>query len=161
MIDWKACSSIRQHAYDVFLSFRGADTRKNFTGHLYMALTWAGIRTFRDDDEIQGGEHIGFKITKAIQESKMSLVVFSRDYASSKWCLEELLMIMKCRETIGHIVLPVFYEVDPDDVSMQTGVFAQAFASHEKNFMDNRDMEEWREALRKVADLKGPVLRDR
>ncbi|KAH8522770.1 hypothetical protein H0E87_003419 [Populus deltoides] len=160
MIDWKACSSIRQHAYDVFLSFRGADSRKNFTDHLYMALKWAGIRTFRDDDEIKGGEHIGFKITKAIQESKMSLVVFSRDYASSKWCLEELLMIMKCRETIGHIVVPVFYEVDPDDVSMQTGVFAEAFASHEKN-MDNKDMEEWREALRKVADLKGPVLRDR
>ncbi|KAJ6961492.1 disease resistance protein RPV1-like isoform X2 [Populus alba x Populus x berolinensis] len=161
MIDGKACSSICQHAYDVFLSFRGADSRKNFTDHLYTALKWAGIRTFRDDDEIKGGEHIGFKITKAIQESKMSLVVFSRDYASSKWCLEELLMIMKRRETIGHIVLPVFYEVDPDDVSMQTGFFAKAFASHEENFMDNGDMEEWREALRKVADLKGPVLRDR
>ena len=161
MIDWKACSSNCQHAYDVFLSFRGADSRKNFTDHPYTALKWAGIRTLGDDDEIKGGEHIGYKITKAIQESKMSIVVFSRDYASSKWCLEELLMIMKCKETIGHIVLPVFYEVDPDDVSMQTGCFAEAFARHEKNFMDNIDMEEWREALRKVADLKGPVLRDR
>jgi hypothetical protein len=70
MIDRKACSSIRQHAYDVFLSFRGADTRKKFTDHLFTALQGAGIRTFRDRDEIEGGEHIGFKITKAIQESK-------------------------------------------------------------------------------------------
>jgi hypothetical protein len=36
----------------VFLSFRGEDTRKNFTDHLYTALVQAGIHTFRDDDEI-------------------------------------------------------------------------------------------------------------
>ncbi|CAK7336504.1 unnamed protein product [Dovyalis caffra] len=57
-IDRKDCSLICQHAYDVFLSFRGADARKNFTDHLYTALKWAGIRTFRDEDEIKGGEHI-------------------------------------------------------------------------------------------------------
>ncbi|KAM1855007.1 hypothetical protein TB2_010425 [Malus domestica] len=30
--------------YEVFISFRGEDTRKNFTGHLYEALTKAGIK---------------------------------------------------------------------------------------------------------------------
>ena len=29
--------------YDVFLSFRGEDTRKNFTDHLYAALDQRGI----------------------------------------------------------------------------------------------------------------------
>ncbi|KAI9215660.1 hypothetical protein POPTR_T002968v4 [Populus trichocarpa] len=33
-------------AYDVFLSFRGEDTRKTFTDHLYTALVQAGIHTF-------------------------------------------------------------------------------------------------------------------
>ena len=54
--------------YQVFLSFRGADTRKNFTDHLYKALIQAGIHTFRDDDEIRRGENIDFELQKAIQQ---------------------------------------------------------------------------------------------
>jgi hypothetical protein len=52
----------------VFLSFRGADTRKNFTDHLYKALVDAGIHTFRDDDEIRIGENIELELQKAIQQ---------------------------------------------------------------------------------------------
>ncbi|XP_040363857.1 TMV resistance protein N isoform X2 [Rosa chinensis] len=44
-----------QWKYDVFLSFRGEDTRKAFTDHLYAALEHQGIITFRDDPELQKG----------------------------------------------------------------------------------------------------------
>lgn len=88
-------------AFDVFLSFRGEDTRKNFTDHLYTALVQAGIHTFRDNDELPRGEEISAQILKAIQESKISLVVFSKGYASSKWCLDELTSIMDCKKMIG------------------------------------------------------------
>ncbi|KAK9280364.1 hypothetical protein L1049_014053 [Liquidambar formosana] len=44
--------------YDVFLSFRGEDTRKNFIDHLYFALKNAGINAFRDDNELPRGEEI-------------------------------------------------------------------------------------------------------
>jgi len=54
--------------YQVFLSFRGEDTRKNFTNYLYKALVDAGIHTFRDDDEIRRGENIDFELQKAIQQ---------------------------------------------------------------------------------------------
>ncbi|CAL5416800.1 unnamed protein product [Camellia sinensis] len=40
-------------SYDVFLSFRGEDTSKNFTDHLYAALVQAAIHTFMDDDELR------------------------------------------------------------------------------------------------------------
>ncbi|KAJ6978678.1 TMV resistance protein N isoform X2 [Populus alba x Populus x berolinensis] len=50
--------------YQVFLSFRGEDTRKNFTDHLYKALVDAGIHTFRDDDEIRRGENIDSELQK-------------------------------------------------------------------------------------------------
>ncbi|KAL6214486.1 hypothetical protein ACLB2K_013920 [Fragaria x ananassa] len=81
--------------YHVFLSFRGEDTRKGFTNHLYRALELAGIHTFRDDDEIERGAEIAVELQKAIQESYVSLIVFSEDYASSRWCLDELAKIMK------------------------------------------------------------------
>ncbi|KAK9944488.1 hypothetical protein M0R45_010052 [Rubus argutus] len=106
-------SSKTRFSFDVFLSFRGEDTRKNFTDHLYTAFTDAGIRTFRDDDELERGEDIKPELEKAIRQSRSSVVVFSKDYASSGWCLDELALIIERKRTAGHVVLPVFYDVDP------------------------------------------------
>ncbi|KAL6192440.1 hypothetical protein ACLB2K_033528 [Fragaria x ananassa] len=36
--------------WDVFLSFRGEDTRQTITNSLYDALVRRGVRVFRDDD---------------------------------------------------------------------------------------------------------------
>ncbi|KAM7466164.1 hypothetical protein LguiB_013726 [Lonicera macranthoides] len=94
--------------YDVFLSFRGEDTWRNFTDHLYDALTRAGIRTFRDDDELQRGKHIPFQLMRLIEESRISIIVLSKNYASSRWCLNRLVKVLEYKNTIGQLVLPVF-----------------------------------------------------
>ncbi|XP_048438984.1 TMV resistance protein N-like [Pyrus x bretschneideri] len=95
----------------------GADTRKGFTDHLYSALELAGIHTFRDDDdEIERGTNIEWGLQTAIQESRVSVIVFSKDYASSRWCLNELAIIMERKRRDGHMVIPVFYDVEPSDV---------------------------------------------
>nr|XP_028949584.1 TMV resistance protein N-like isoform X2 [Malus domestica]XP_028949585.1 TMV resistance protein N-like isoform X2 [Malus domestica] len=157
-----ASSSSYRCTYDAFLSFRGTDTRKGFTDHLYSALELAGIHTFRDDDEIERGANIEHELQTAIQESRVSIIVFSKDYASSRWCLNELAIIMERKRTDGHMVMPVFYDVEPSDVRKQMGGFAESFTRHEERFKDKIDkVEEWRRALRDVADLGGMVLRDR
>ncbi|KAL7257905.1 hypothetical protein ACSBR1_004095 [Camellia fascicularis] len=97
-----ASSSDSPCSYRVFLNFKGEDTRKTFTDHLYTAFKHAGFGTFRDDDEIERGENIKFELQKEIQESRISIVVFSRDYASSSWCLDELVTILKRRKTTSH-----------------------------------------------------------
>ncbi|GMP62995.1 hypothetical protein CsSME_00024871 [Camellia sinensis var. sinensis] len=163
-------SSSNSHcSYDVFLSFRGEDTRKTFTDHLYTALAHAGFRTFRDDDGIERGENIKFELNKAIQESKISIVVFSEDYASSSWCLDELVMILERRRTVGHVVLPVFYHVDPSHVRKQKKSFKEAFTRHEERFRAEASerkvewigkVEEWKAALREAADLAGMNLQN-
>ena len=108
-------STIPQKRYDMCLSFRGMDTRDNFVSHLYAALTRQGIITFMDDG-IDRGEDISPAILRAIEESNVSVIVFSKNYASSPWCLDELVKIIQCMRTDGQKVLPVFYEVDPSDV---------------------------------------------
>ncbi|WCJ40476.1 Disease resistance protein (TIR-NBS-LRR class) family [Euphorbia peplus] len=148
-------------SYHVFLSFRGADTRKSFTDHLYNALVQQGIHTFRDDDEIQRGENIELEIENAIKESKLSIVVLSKDYASSKWCLDELVLIMQRRRDVGHEVVPAFYNVDRFQVRDQTGSYAECFARHESEFKEEMGrVEEWRAALREVALLGRLVLQN-
>ncbi|KAM7518911.1 hypothetical protein LguiB_017873 [Lonicera macranthoides] len=111
----EASSSAFRYNYQVFLSFRGEDTRKAFTDHLYTALLQAGLRTFRDDDDIEGGKRLELELRKAIHGSRISIIVFSKNYASSKWCLDEAMMILEWSRTSGHEVLPVFYHVDPSD----------------------------------------------
>ncbi|XP_039169565.1 toll/interleukin-1 receptor-like protein [Eucalyptus grandis] len=102
--------------YDVFLSFRGADLRNNFIGHLYQALHRDGVYTFRDSEELKKGDQISPVLMKAIEESCIAIIVFSEDYASSRWCLEELAKIIESKEQKNLIVLPVFYKVDPREV---------------------------------------------
>ncbi|GFY89440.1 hypothetical protein Acr_06g0013800 [Actinidia rufa] len=138
--------------YDIFLSFRGLDTRKNFTDHLYHALNRAGFRTFRDDDEIRRSENINSELRKAIRQSKMSVIVFSEDYASSNACLFEVQTILEQCKKSDHSILPVFYDVDPGRVKEQ---------ARDLEKKDSTEKAKGRSAaLKEVASMAGMVLQN-
>ncbi|XP_034676870.1 disease resistance protein RPV1-like isoform X2 [Vitis riparia] len=152
-------TSIRKYNFDVFLSFRGEDTRYNFTDHLFVNLRRMGINTFRDD-RLERGEEIKSELLKTIEESRISIVVFSKDYAHSKWCLDELAKIMECREEMEQIVFPVFYHVDPSDVRNQkTGSFGEALSIHERT-VDEKKVQRWKDSLTKASNLSGFHVKD-
>ncbi|XP_070661529.1 disease resistance protein RUN1-like [Malus domestica] len=151
--------------YDVFLSFRGEDTRYGFTSHLHAALKARGYQVFIDEDDLQRGEEIKEKLFRAIEESMISVIIFSKMYANSSWCLDELVKIMACRDKLGRHVLPIFYHVDPSHVRKQDGDLAEAFQKHKKDIREEKDdkkreakqerVKQWREALTKAANLSG------
>ncbi|XP_043687323.1 toll/interleukin-1 receptor-like protein isoform X3 [Telopea speciosissima] len=150
-------SSSRQWKYDVFLSFCGQDTRTHFIDFLFNWLDRDGIRTFRDDKELNRGEDISSELMAAIADSRIAIIVFSENYASSTWCLRELAKIMECRKD-GRLenVLPVFFKVDPSDVRHQRNTYAEAFKRHEESFKNDMEkVEMWRAALKEAADLSG------
>ena len=99
-----------------FRSFRGEDTRNSFTTHLYKELCTKGINTFIDNDKFERGDDIASALVAAIENSKFSVIVLSENYASSRWCLEELVKILECIRTKGQRVLPIFYNVDPSHI---------------------------------------------
>ena len=149
------------YEYEVFLSFRGAETRKTFTDNLYTALNQKSIYTYRDDEQLERGTFINEELSKAIKESRFAIVFLSNDYASSMWCLTELAEIVECMEMKKLTVLPVFHYVDPSDVRNQKGTFAEAFAKHEERFKETiADVEKWRVALTKIANIARWDLRD-
>ncbi|XP_027359978.1 TMV resistance protein N-like [Abrus precatorius] len=143
------------YSYDVFLSFRGEDTRTGFTGYLYHALSEKGINTFMDDQELCQGEQITPSLMRAIQGSRIAIVIFSENYASSSFCLEELVKIMECIKHKGRLVCPVFYHVDPSDVRYQKGCYGEALAKHETRIIDKEKVKRWRLALQEAANLSG------
>uniref|UniRef100_A0A0A0LFS4 TIR domain-containing protein n=1 Tax=Cucumis sativus TaxID=3659 RepID=A0A0A0LFS4_CUCSA len=140
--------------YDVFFSFRGEDTRSNFISHLHMALRLKEVNVFIDD-KLKRGEQIYESLLKFIERSRLSLVIFSKDYASSTWCLDELVKIIECKKSKGQAVWPVFYKVDPSEVRKQTGGFGEALAKHEANKLLTNKIQPWREALTFAAGLSG------
>ncbi|KAH9781818.1 ADP-ribosyl cyclase/cyclic ADP-ribose hydrolase [Citrus sinensis] len=153
--------NVSHEEYDAFLNFRGEDTRKRFIGHLYTALNNKGIYVFRDDKQLEKGGSISPNLLKAIEESRISIIVLSKNYASSTWCLDELLKIVECKNREDQI-FPIFYEVEPTVVRKQTASFGEAFAKHEEFFRDNIEkVQKWRHALKVVANISGWELKDR
>ena len=147
----------------MFLSFRGEDTRNTFTDHLYWALDRGNIKTFRDDEELPRGEEISPQLLKAIEESRIAIIVFSKTFADSKWCLDELVKIIECEKEKGKKVFPIFYGVEPSEVRNQTGSYGEAFKNHQKNADEEKKkkIEEWKAALRKAGKFSGFPLQNR
>ncbi|GJR06487.1 Toll/interleukin-1 receptor domain-containing protein [Tanacetum coccineum] len=141
--------------YDVFLSFRGEDTRNNFVGHFYEALQAKCIETYRDDKKIEQGERISNQLMKSIEESRFYIIIFSKNYASSSWCLDELVKIMECQKTTEHTAFTVFYDVEPAEVRKQYGPVGEAFSKHENQEATGK----WRDAMKELADLAGWELK--
>ncbi|KAM0008734.1 putative TIR domain-containing protein [Helianthus debilis subsp. tardiflorus] len=142
--------------YDVFLSFRGEDTRKTFVDHLYLALHQKGITTYKDEERMEKGERISDQLITAIEDSRFHIIVFSKNYASSSWCLDELVKIMECRKTVEQTAYPIFYDVEPTEIRNQSRVVGEAFAKHVEKEATGR----WRDALKEVAGLGGWELKN-
>ncbi|XP_052876342.1 TMV resistance protein N-like [Gossypium arboreum] len=120
-----------QVKHQVFLSFRGEDTRLNFTAHLLKALKDSGLNVFFDEDTLEKGEPLSPAVSQGIAASNLSIIVLSKEYASSKSCLAEVSNIMDRKHTQKHIALPIFYHVDPSDVRNLGGSFKTSFEDHE------------------------------
>ncbi|XP_054780099.1 TMV resistance protein N-like [Prosopis cineraria] len=152
-----APTSPSQEKYVVFVSFRGPDVRFGFLSHLEKELHRKGVDVYVDeDDRLEKGHEILPALEKAIEESMIALVIFSKDYASSKWSLQELVKIMKRKEASQQIVIPIFYDVDPTDVRHQKGTYAKSFYDHDHQFKENTDnLQIWRGVLQQTANLSG------
>ncbi|XP_030939960.1 toll/interleukin-1 receptor-like protein [Quercus lobata] len=141
--------------YDVFVNFRGEDTRANFTDHLVTTLERKTICVCIDDKDVERGKEIWIELKQAIKTSRMAVIVFSKNYANSEWCLNELVLIMDCSKSRSNQtfkLLPIFYHVSPSDVRQQKGNFAE---DQLPNCTYEDMVKKWREALTDAAKLAG------
>ncbi|KFK40494.1 hypothetical protein AALP_AA2G003000 [Arabis alpina] len=107
-----------------------------------------------DDQGIERSHTIAPELMRAIKGSRISIVVLSKNYASSSWCLNELVKIFECKKDTGQIVMTIFYDVDPSDVRKQTGDFGKVF----KKTCAHKTREErrrWSKALDEVGNIAG------
>ncbi|CAJ1949631.1 unnamed protein product [Sphenostylis stenocarpa] len=90
---------------------------------------------------------------------RVAIVVFTKNYAESAWCLHELQQIIKWHETYCRHVLPVYYEIQPSDVRLQKGDFGNALKATAQQTFSGQQAEDalsrWSRALTKAANLFG------
>ncbi|CAI9294819.1 unnamed protein product [Lactuca saligna] len=156
------------YTYDVFLCFRGVDTRYNFTDHLNNALVAANITTFFSDEKIEMGVDLKPDLESAIKASRASVIVLSINFAASTWCLDELVLILEQRRISNHIVVPIFYHVEPIHVRKLQSSFENAMAMHSQRMEMEIDtvnkshraqkIDGFKKALAEVANLKGMLV---
>uniref|UniRef100_A0A0D3EEF5 TIR domain-containing protein n=1 Tax=Brassica oleracea var. oleracea TaxID=109376 RepID=A0A0D3EEF5_BRAOL len=148
-----ASSSSLTWTHNVFPSFCGGDVRKGFLSHLLVKLESKGIMQFIDNN-IERGQSIAPELVQAIRESRVAIVLLSRNYTSSSWWLDELVEIMNCRERNEQTVIIIFCGVDPSDVRKQTGAFGEAF---NKTCVGRTEgvKEAWKKALVDVGNIAG------
>ncbi|KAL6316729.1 hypothetical protein AAG906_020413 [Vitis piasezkii] len=128
-------SSFTKWSYDIFLSFRGEDTR-NFTDHLYTAL---------DEKESVPLE--------TVKNFDIFIIIFSENYASSKWCLKELAEITECKAK-GRKVFPVFY-VDPSEVKSVWKLWNSIRKLCKRCERRQERIQVWRTALKEAGRISG------
>ncbi|XP_039165888.1 toll/interleukin-1 receptor-like protein [Eucalyptus grandis] len=137
-------------------TLRGPDTRKIFANYLYNGLISAGIAVFTDDIDLDIRENITDALVQFIKQSKISIPILSQNYASNKYRLMELAQRVECQEAGAQMIMPIFYDVSPADLKYRRGCVGEAFSKHEDR-VDRKDTNKWKQALEKIAEMKGMI----
>ncbi|XP_056173678.1 disease resistance protein RPV1-like [Syzygium oleosum] len=145
--------------FEVFLSFRGPDTRRNFTSCLYREMVEKGIRVFKDDKELRVGEKISGNLLQALDDTRIYIPIFSKGFASSPWCLREVAHMVDCisKSDGKKEILPVFFDVEPNDVKLKTELYKNALSEHEGKY-GPEEVKRWADALVEVPTTVGWTL---
>lgn len=144
---------VMQH--QVFINVRGEEIRHGFLSHLIAAFVLQGIYFFIDKDEQKGIDLT--HLFKRIEESQIALAIFSKKYAQSKWCLNELAKMKELAEKSNLKVIPIFYKVKADDVRNQKGEFGRNFWKLAMA-SSGEEIKKWKEALEFISYKMGLTL---
>lgn len=144
-------SEILPKSWQVFINFRGAELRDNFISHLEGALALAGIKYYIDTKEVPS-EDLSV-LFERIEQSEIALSIFSSKYAESNWCLDELVKIMEQVKKEKLRIIPVFFNVKPEEVREQKGEFGLMLYGEGKRRRPN--IPNWENALQSVPSKIG------
>jgi hypothetical protein len=107
-------------------------------------------------ESLEKGFHGQKKIYEALGCASVHVAIFSKHYADSDYCLEELCAMIEKKK----LIIPVFYDVSPNDLhNLHNGPYTEAF----HKFQGRRkasEVKKWKHALCMAAQLSGFKLAD-
>ncbi|KAI3439941.1 TIR domain-containing protein [Psidium guajava] len=125
---------------DVFISHRGAETKRSIAGLLHNFLSLLGLHPFLDSRSMKPGDKLFDEIDAAIYGCKVGVAVFSPRWGESRFCLHELALLVEAKKR----VIPIFCDVKPSQLQVVDD------AKHSAS-----DLQRYRRALEEAKNTVG------
>ncbi|RWR88017.1 putative disease resistance protein RPP1 [Cinnamomum micranthum f. kanehirae] len=143
---WEMASPAQAQACDVFINHRGADTKRTVAGLLYDRLVHLNLRPFLDSMSMEPGDKLFPSLDWAIRNCKVGVAIFSPRYCESRFCLQELALLVEAKKK----VIPIFCDVQPSELLKMNNISAAAPPEEVERF--RRALEEARYTVGIVFD---------
>jgi hypothetical protein len=116
-------------AMDAFISHASED-RETVAKPLADLLLHMGFEIWIDQYQLKLGDSLRRQIDKALVECRFGVVVLSPAFFAKEWPIKELDGLI-ARETCGDkVVIPVWHQLDVDQILKFSPVLADKFAAH-------------------------------
>jgi len=111
----------------LFLSHASED-QESFVRPLADALSEAGFDVWYSEYELKLGDKLLEKINEGLHTCDYGVVVFSRSFFAKKWPMAELSGLFQLETEERKLILPVWKDIDEDDVRRTLPILADRFA---------------------------------
>jgi TIR domain len=134
-------------AWDVFISHASED-KKEVAEPLKRALEDEGLSVWMDASEIELGDSMRLQMENGLGQSRWGVVIVSPAFLGKYWTQSELDGLFGLEGPGRKVILPVYYQIGPDEVRAQHPMLAAKKAVF------------WRDGLARVAsEILGVVGR--
>ncbi|KAK7400559.1 hypothetical protein VNO78_11769 [Psophocarpus tetragonolobus] len=138
--------------YDVFISFRAKDT-SDFPEFFACALLKKSLRVYAHPELT--GNFVSHTVVEEIGKARVSVIIFSKSYLETPWCLDEVHNIMACRASYARTVIPIFYNIDRTSIQDAFSNFQLIKKVCEDNGVLQLKAKAWSSNLAEAASLQG------
>lgn len=106
----------REYKYDAFIS-HAVEDKLAIANDLARGLEEAGLSIWYSGSELNAGDSIDKVIQEGLNQSRYGIVVLSKNYLDKNWTMKELHFLMSKERPERKVILPVLYDVSPEDLA--------------------------------------------
>jgi len=124
----------KNYTYDVFISFAVED--RDVAIELWNKLTAKGLKVWYSGKDLKVGDALTEEIHNNLDQSRFGVVILSPTYLSKIWTLNEFFFLQKRENTGTKTLLPVLYNITPEELAAKFQPMADIFAIHADRGID-------------------------
>lgn len=121
--------------YDVFISHASED-KNDFARPLSAELKRRGLVVWFDEDSLEVGDSLREKIDDGLAKSRYGVVVLSHAFFRKSWPQAELDALVTRQMKGRKVILPVYHEIDHEDVERYSQLLAARLGTHTNKGVD-------------------------
>lgn len=123
------------YEYDAFIS-HAVEDKLAIANDLCRGLEDAGLKIWYSGIELNTGDSINKKILEGLHASRYGIVILSKNYLAKNWTMKELYILMSKERAEHKVILPILYDVTPDDLVAKDIDLADRFALRAEKGVD-------------------------